>query len=757
MREHNHIFSLPRGAWPWFGFALGLSVFLFFQVSLVVVPFQRRALPVEAPDAYQYIFKSVALFTCPLQDCPALKDLRPQMTPAPEDPEPLAHQKWLRHLRLFPNYHPLYSLALQALVKVEGISYQAAYRQLNVLGSLGLAMALGIFLVSLVGPLAAGISLVILSPVMFPLQGLTYLVPSVLSLGMGLLMFAYLAYRGGRPGFAFYGMNLVALGLHPMGLIHTGLAVVFGVACRYSQDRLWGFKDFVPSLALMAFYWGLLHLMPPLTAVPAPIPSGASYVKGVLANINQLAFYIKTYHSYGPLGAWQLGYGWPQVFFFWSRVPGWLAGVAQVLGVGLVIVSLLLGAGPRRNALFLAAILLLTPTLFTLAAVGMALLTLLRGLFDSEPGRRRLHLLAVAVLSAGFLITFLVVRYRVPASIPTRAYVFWALGVTAVFGRGLMLMATAPGLGQVVPRYLPASLVNRTPSHPLFWRALLAVFVIFCLLPQLVGAFNYRFHVMSWKVNRFDLVMDVAQPHQVLQNTSPGDVILYDQDDTTIILPFFLAHGCLARRAAYLPFFTKTSGLGFDPARVKILVGMNPFLRLSASPEDSLAQDTLETSAKMKNYLPLPPGATLTLHLDSTFQPDAVEGLNHPGNLDSPGQRLLLTRQASGQNWTGDLSLPPDVWTVCPIPPLAGGSLSLTNPDRERTVALVGLRLKPGNNPNWQWPWEKMTQIAYHHPSSSLHRSFSPPKDISFQGRTYRLTVLQDKGASVVWGLTLVP
>jgi hypothetical protein len=756
MGDSKQIFSFARGAWPWLVFAFGFGMYLFFQVGLVAEPFQRRDLPVEAPDAYQYIFKSVALFKCPLQDCPALKDLRPQVTPAPQDPEPLVHQKWRRELRLFPNYHPLFSLALMALAKVEEISYEAAYRQLNIMGSLLLAVALALFFLSLVGPLAAGISLAILSPVMFPLQGLTYMVPSVLSLGMGLLMFAYLAHREGRPGLTFYVMNLVALGLHPMGLIHTGLAVVFGVACRYPQDRLRGLKDFVPSLALMAFYWGLIHLIPPFKLISEPTPPGSSYVGGVVANFKQLAFYIKIYHSYGSLEAWQWEHWWPQGILGGNKPPEWVVYVARFLGVGLVIVGLRLKAGLGRKAVFLAAILLLAQTLFIWVCAGILLLTLVRGLFDLKRDRLPVHLLALAVLTVGLLISFLIVRYCVPASIATRAFVFWSLGLTAVFGRGLALMTTAPGLGQVLPRYVPASLANRASSHPWFWRVILGVFVIFCLLPQLAGAFKYRASVMAWKINRYDLVLDVDQPHRVLQRTSPGDIILYGQDDTQIILPFFLAHGCLARRAVYLPFLPLPPGMKFAPARVKILVTENPFLWVSATLRDY--QDKLEPSAlQLKNYLALPPGTTLTLHLDSNFQPEAVECLSHSKNLDSPGQRLVVTRQAYGQTWTRDFPLAIGAWSVYRIPRLRGGTLSIYNPNRERTVALAGLRLKPGDNPKLLWPWDNLNQIVWHHPSSSQYQSFSPPKVTFFQGQAYRMKVLQDEGASIVYELRLMP
>jgi hypothetical protein len=184
---------------------------------------------------------------------------------------------------------------------------------------------------------------------------------------------------------------------------------------------------------------------------------------------------------------------------------------------------------------------------------------------------------------------------------------------------------------------------------------------------------------------------------------------------------------------------------------VKFLVGMNPFLTLDQPREDFVQY------VWVKKYLALQPGATLTLRLDSAIQPEAVEILNDPGNLASPGQHLLLTRQIIGETQTQDLFLPPGVWTTCPLKPYTGGTLSLSNPDKKLTVALAGLRLQPGSNPSWRWPWGEANEVTLHDPSAPQSQSFSMPKDIFLQGRTYQMKVLRDGGASVVWKLTLIP
>uniref|UniRef100_A0A7V6DPN7 Glycosyltransferase RgtA/B/C/D-like domain-containing protein n=1 Tax=Desulfobacca acetoxidans TaxID=60893 RepID=A0A7V6DPN7_9BACT len=748
--------SQPRRAWPWVIFALGLGVFLSFQVSLVSSPYRYRSLPVEADDAYSYIVKTPELMQYLFQDSPALKDLRPQVTPSPHDPYPLAIEKWTRHVRFYTQYHPLYSLGLWALVKGEGISYEDAYRQMSILGSLGLAAIISFLLVTLAGPSAAGLALASIAPLVFPGQdiipaGIYSVVPSTLSLGIGLLMFAYLARREGRPGLTFYGLNLLAMGLHPMGLPFTGLAVLFGIACRYPQEKFRCLQGFAPSLVLMALFWVLIHRVPPFTMVPLPTPHGFDYVREVLGNFEKLVFFYPK--------VFLLENGWPRGLFFLSKTPWWLVALTQTLGVCLGIISLRLRASSWRKAVFLAAVLLLAPVVFTLGAAALLLLILWRGLSDPESGRPRLLLSALSVLFAGMVISCFYVLPDGPSNVLDRTYVFWALSAAAVLGRGLMLMATAPGLGQVLPRFAPVSLENWTASRPWFWRVLLSAFVIFCLLPQKVRDYNLMSIVRQSSIDRYDMVMEVTQPRWVLRETSPADVILYDRDDTECILPFFLTHGCLSRRAVYLPYLPLPPGLAFDPARVKFLVGTNPYLRLcqTLTPQGQPTSEPYVQLITLKNYLALPPGATLTLELASATRPEALEVLNLPGNLASPGQHLLLTRHANGETWNKDLSLPPGVWTTWSFPVNSGGSLTVSNPDKKQTVALGGLRLQPGSNPHWQWPWDGVDKVTWDNPSASQCQSFSPPRDISFQGRTYRLIPLMDKGASVVWKLALMP
>jgi hypothetical protein len=94
---------------------------------------------------------------------------------------------------------------------------------------------------------------------------------------------------------------------------------------------------------------------------------------------------------------------------------------------------------------------------------------------------------------------------------------------------------------------------------------------------------------------------------------------------------------------------------------------------------------------------------------------------------------------------------------ACKSPEKPRRPVTFDGPDKEHTMALAGLRFKPGNNSQLVWPWEGISEVTWHHPSPSRFRSFSLRREISFQGRTYRLRDLQDGGASVVWELTLMP
>ena len=93
---------------------------------------------------------------------------------------------------------------------------------------MGICFAIALLLVGITDLITAGITLASLSLTSFYDHGLQYIVPSNLALGIALLMFAYLIKTGGHPGTTFYILNLLAIGIHPMGWGYTALAIILG-------------------------------------------------------------------------------------------------------------------------------------------------------------------------------------------------------------------------------------------------------------------------------------------------------------------------------------------------------------------------------------------------------------------------------------------------------------------------------------------------------------------------------------------------
>src|SRR5687768_17485890 len=180
-----------------FLFTVGILLFTSVQLLMVVLPIRSRTVPVETDDAYTYIVKAAQMQDCFLQNCPALNDLREQLT-APSKNLHISWARYREYVRAFLVYHPLHSLILMGLHST-GFSWEASYNVLEVAGNLTLSLAVIYWLYSLFGAGPAGVALLFLAFTPFPNQGLHYVVPSNLALGIGILTWASLLQRPKRP------------------------------------------------------------------------------------------------------------------------------------------------------------------------------------------------------------------------------------------------------------------------------------------------------------------------------------------------------------------------------------------------------------------------------------------------------------------------------------------------------------------------------------------------------------------------------
>jgi hypothetical protein len=263
---------------------LALSGYLAVGLAFQGFIFGSRTSPPEPDDAYTYILKSTQLADgCALQDCPALNSLRTQLQTksANEDAE------WQRYRfsgRVFLVYHPLYSVLLLMLNQA-GLSWESGFMALSFLGVVVIGAGISFFLLALCGPAATAVALVLLTFSIFPGQGLTYIVPSNIALGIAFFGLGF-ALRGRRWPLA--AAMLLMLVMHPVGKVYSCVALLTAVMVnRDFRAGLGGLLPYVVAAALIGASAVAPWLIdqPVLRVQPEPLPAGFTMLGGLIVNI----------------------------------------------------------------------------------------------------------------------------------------------------------------------------------------------------------------------------------------------------------------------------------------------------------------------------------------------------------------------------------------------------------------------------------------------------------------------------------------
>jgi hypothetical protein len=245
----------------------------------------RTSLP-EPDDAYTYILKSPQIAEgCGLQDCPALDSLRAQFA-ARAGSDDAEWRRYRMHSRVFLVYHPLYSGLLLAL-NTAGLGWEDAFIAASCFGVLLIAAGIAFFLVTLWGPAAAALALLILAFSNFAGQGLTSIVPSNMALGLAFFAWGF-ALRGWR--WSMTAVILAMLLMHPVGKVYGVVALAMAIAI--DRDFRPGLRKLLPYLAVLALLGAsvllpMLISQPMLRIDPEPMPAGATLLGGLLANLRK--------------------------------------------------------------------------------------------------------------------------------------------------------------------------------------------------------------------------------------------------------------------------------------------------------------------------------------------------------------------------------------------------------------------------------------------------------------------------------------
>jgi hypothetical protein len=222
----------------WILLLLGLLVYIGVQGYLTVSPLQNWTLTPEVDDSLTYVLKTRQMLECFDQNCPALNDLRDQLTFNSGDPpdSEVYHQRVLAFSRVFPVYHPLFSVVLIGLSQF-GLNLMEAYRFLWTLAPLIFGIAFAYWLTTIFGPGVAGVALILLAFKVFPDTGLHHLVPSNLTMALAVVLWGRLiSCRGWAPWSLVLG-SLVLVTMHLIGVIYAAMSVVLALLLAGREDR----------------------------------------------------------------------------------------------------------------------------------------------------------------------------------------------------------------------------------------------------------------------------------------------------------------------------------------------------------------------------------------------------------------------------------------------------------------------------------------------------------------------------------------
>lgn len=511
-------------------FGLCVVLFIVVRIGFFAPAILERAAPVEPDDAYGYIVKAAQLESCFLQDCPALTDLRQQLAVPVSDAAAtrLAYRQYHRLLYVF---HPLHSVIL-AGVRGLGMTWEQAYKAVQLAGIPLVALAAAAFLHAVWGPGAAGMALLLVAVTLFRGHGLHTIVPSNLAFAVAMALWAAMAMGRRHPALVV-GAIAVMLAMHPLGRVYGVVSLVFLAlwSPRPWGPREWGTVGSGLAMVVVASYLGLIISQPALSMEPY-----AGWTAGKQSIVSAVAGNLGV--AYEVVQAWISGFG--------GRLEA-----ALLVAVGFVLV-------PRQRWRLVLSV---TAVTCLLAAAGLA-----HGLPD-YPG-------------AAF------VRLWIPLAL----VLYGAVGLVA----WRLLTEAASWVRRSGEGKQPAAATEETLLSPRGW-TIAASLVLALLLLQSFAGMSVNGLELLRKLTRSaaasdNIHLDSGQPGRFLDISAPGDAVLY-RDETT--MPFYLSNGALARGAVYFHAVHRTDledrWLVANPD-LRFVVGGNPVRegRLTVGPGATL-------------------------------------------------------------------------------------------------------------------------------------------------------------------------
>jgi len=264
------------GYLPWAVLAAGTMVWCIAQGYLILMPLYTRATLPEPDDTIPYVLRTARLADCFSLECPALADLREQLFASSPNHEIATYRAWAASL--FGAQHPVFSIIL-ICVKWIGFDFITAYKIVCTAAVALFGLGFACLMAALYGIPSAGFAMAFLALKVFPDTGLNFVVPSNLTMGLGLFVLAFVIYRRGRAPWVLGLGTLMMAGIHPIGLLYALItaAVAFSLMGFRVRRKAW-IVAFTTVFAVL-----FLCMLIPSTVYELPKYLDLVSLKGMLA------------------------------------------------------------------------------------------------------------------------------------------------------------------------------------------------------------------------------------------------------------------------------------------------------------------------------------------------------------------------------------------------------------------------------------------------------------------------------------------
>ncbi len=256
--------------------------------SALVAPIWSRAMLPDVEDSVAYLVRTQEMQECFSQDCPALQDLREQLAQSPTEPESLKQRDIASFP--FPIYHPLFSIILLGVAKC-GVDLTTAYKLVWSIAPFFFGLAIACLLTVLWGMPAAGVALMLLAFKVFPDRGVHYIIPTGLAMGLAMLMWARIISRRGNAPWTLIIGSILLIAMHTAGGIFALMSVFIALAMpsRESRWKLWAAVLAVISIGFLTFVLASYIKRPTFDHIILEFRSSISLAQGLGALVSNLS------------------------------------------------------------------------------------------------------------------------------------------------------------------------------------------------------------------------------------------------------------------------------------------------------------------------------------------------------------------------------------------------------------------------------------------------------------------------------------